>query len=336
MITTNIDPITGPGLNDFSFPEDTALFAIGDVHGQADALKGLCAGIADIDTGNRKRHVVFLGDAIDRGPASVEVLDILVNQLGHLTQADEVTLLPGNHELLLAGAIYEQQNDAGHHQTLIWLANGGIKVMGEVFEGTPDEAAIMDVIDMLPYARSFNEVLAVISSLLPQMTELMDKFLAVLAGRGINLPTLIKAMPSHLMVGPVLCVHAGINPKLPFDVALGYPKAEHVNIEDHWAWIRDPFLAHQQGWFECGVKAARAEGLDVGGKLVLHGHTIPKKWRDHPSGDLDRVIRIFDRSKTNGRICLDFGAQQGTAVGACLITDQGRQLMFQPCTTLSA
>ena len=69
MIITDLAPVAGPGLGEFSFPEDTALFAVGDVHGQADALKDLCAGIADVDTGDKKRHVVFLGDAVDRGAA---------------------------------------------------------------------------------------------------------------------------------------------------------------------------------------------------------------------------------------------------------------------------
>ncbi len=331
MITTNFAPVAGPGLDDFSFPEDTALFAIGDVHGQADALKSLCAGIANIDTGSRKRHVVFLGDAIDRGPASIESLDIVMNQLGHLTRADEVTLLPGNHELLLEGAIYEQQNFIGDHQTMIWLANGGIKVLAEAFEGKPEMETIQELMDLLPYAQTRNQIFALVSFLQPKMPDLMDKFLAVLADRGIDFADRVQSMPSHLMVGSVLCVHAGVNPKIPLDVALGYSNVEHIDIKDHWAWIREPFLGHQQGWFDAGSKAAKTKKPDVGGKLVLHGHTIPKKWDKHASDDVERATRIFDRMETNARICLDFGAARAKAVGGCLITDQGRKLMFQPC-----
>ncbi len=333
MITTDLAPVTGPGLGDFAFPANEAVFAIGDVHGQAETLRALCKGIAATDTGARHRHVVFLGDAIDRGPASLDTLDLLVNELGELTRADTVTLLPGNHELMMAGAIDEAR--AGHvctDQATLWLGNGGITVLLEVFEGTPVELDLEAVLRMMNLAQTPSEARKALDPLLPRMGDLMRGFVSALKARGVDPIEMVRTMPSHVRVGPVLCVHAGVNPKLALDTALGFKQDEHLQVRDHWAWVREPFLANQRGWFEAPTKDAQ----ETGGLLVLHGHTVPKKWGKHPSDDPDRIARVFDRMETNARVCVDFGAGANVGVGACLVTNEGRQLMFEPCESLSA
>ena len=70
------------------------LFAIGDIHGCVDELAAMMEAIAPRpgDT------VVFVGDYIDRGPCSREVIDYLLN----LRQgAAELVFLKGNHEDML-------------------------------------------------------------------------------------------------------------------------------------------------------------------------------------------------------------------------------------------
>jgi len=70
------------------------LFAIGDIHGCVDELAVMLAAIAPAagDT------VVFVGDYIDRGPASREVIDLLLEfQQG----PGEAVFLKGNHEDML-------------------------------------------------------------------------------------------------------------------------------------------------------------------------------------------------------------------------------------------
>lgn len=78
-------------------PLDVRCFAIGDIHGRFDLLTMLLNEIrqevAGIDPS--KTYLVFLGDYIDRGPASGEVLDLLVS--GDITWATPV-FLRGNHE----------------------------------------------------------------------------------------------------------------------------------------------------------------------------------------------------------------------------------------------
>jgi hypothetical protein len=73
--------------------EAHVIWVIGDVHGMFDPLKRLLAEIRLMeDEGDPIRRVIFLGDLIDHGPSSGEVID-LVRRLDH----DKVVLM-GNHE----------------------------------------------------------------------------------------------------------------------------------------------------------------------------------------------------------------------------------------------
>jgi serine/threonine protein phosphatase 1 len=77
-------------------PDGVRLYAIGDVHGRADLLVQLFARIeADIMAHPASEVIeVLLGDYVDRGPQSRDVLDILVSRSpGH-----RVVYLKGNHE----------------------------------------------------------------------------------------------------------------------------------------------------------------------------------------------------------------------------------------------
>ena len=78
-------------------PDDMRIYAIGDVHGRADLLVQL---LARIDTDLKVNPIaqsiqVFLGDYIDRGPHSREVLDVLVaRRRNHRYFASRVIMKP--------------------------------------------------------------------------------------------------------------------------------------------------------------------------------------------------------------------------------------------------
>jgi serine/threonine protein phosphatase 1 len=77
-------------------PDQIRIYAIGDVHGRADLLKALLLQI-DVDAilyPSCRPVVVLLGDYIDRGPASKEVVELLSGQ-GH---TKEMVFLKGNHD----------------------------------------------------------------------------------------------------------------------------------------------------------------------------------------------------------------------------------------------
>ena len=77
-------------------PDGERVYAIGDIHGRDDLLLRLHGLIrADLAASPAVRPIaVYLGDYVDRGPGSFEVLDLLVNDpLPFKTVA-----LRGNHE----------------------------------------------------------------------------------------------------------------------------------------------------------------------------------------------------------------------------------------------
>jgi serine/threonine protein phosphatase 1 len=82
-----------------SVPNGFRIYAIGDVHGRADLLQRLVDRIRSHVTASPKSRpiLVFLGDYIDRGPASREV----IRQLLSLREHWEVIFLKGNHESYL-------------------------------------------------------------------------------------------------------------------------------------------------------------------------------------------------------------------------------------------
>ncbi|WP_153559198.1 metallophosphoesterase family protein [Roseimaritima sediminicola] len=85
--------------------------AIGDVHGCAKALRTLIEIIAP----QRDDTLVFLGDYVDRGPDSRDVIE----QVIALEQRCRVVALRGNHEIMLLGVM-----NSGLCPEL-WLASGG-------------------------------------------------------------------------------------------------------------------------------------------------------------------------------------------------------------------
>jgi serine/threonine protein phosphatase 1 len=102
-------------------PDDTRVYAIGDIHGCDQQLAEVHHRIAG-DLGSRpvaRHHVVHIGDYVDRGPNSAAVIERLVR---YTADHAAVTCLLGNHdECLLAfldnparlGATYLSGNMGG-------------------------------------------------------------------------------------------------------------------------------------------------------------------------------------------------------------------------------
>lgn len=69
-------------------------FAIGDIHGDLDALEKVFAKLPPMDKADT---VVFLGDYLDRGPQSRQVVEFVMHGVQKKTPA-KVVALRGNHE----------------------------------------------------------------------------------------------------------------------------------------------------------------------------------------------------------------------------------------------
>ena len=104
-------------------PEGMRIYAVGDVHGRADLLDALLQRmVADARAGARdqRRIVTFLGDYVDRGLQSCDVLDRLTKGL---PDGFEYVFLKGNHE----AAMLEFLRDANFGRT--WKYYGGLETL---------------------------------------------------------------------------------------------------------------------------------------------------------------------------------------------------------------
>lgn len=115
-------------------------YAVGDVHGMADALTRALGWIKE-DAAGVPHRIVFLGDYVDRGPESRRVIDIL--RMGH----PNWIILKGNHEDLMARAVvYKEDVD-------LWIVNGGSETLANYDNTEDSQAALLDDakwVDSLP------------------------------------------------------------------------------------------------------------------------------------------------------------------------------------------
>jgi len=93
----------------------TLTYAIGDVHGSYTKLANLMRHCRD-HCGNNVARFVLLGDYVDRGRRSRDVVNLLIE--AQAANPDNVVCLKGNHEDMLLDA-------AGGDGENLWLDNGG-------------------------------------------------------------------------------------------------------------------------------------------------------------------------------------------------------------------
>lgn len=158
-------------------------YAIGDIHGRLDLLDELLAKIDDdlADHPARKAMVVFVGDLIDRGPSSAEVVERL--RTYHRPGIQPVFLL-GNHEEVLLRVI-----DGDCALISKWRWFGGTECLKSYGVETRDLTG-----------RSEDEVLAIIRAAIP--TRHVD---------------FLREFVDTCRFGDYLLVHAGIRPGIELE-----------------------------------------------------------------------------------------------------------------------
>lgn len=168
-----------------SVPAGTVVYAIGDIHGRLDKLLPL-EGMIETDAAARaarRRVLVYLGDYIDRGPASQGVIEHL--SLQRLT-GFEVVHLAGNHERMMLDFLEDAEN-AGP-----WFANGGLPTMESYGLPVGDRKALTQ----------------------PDILRLQDGLRMLLPSRH---RTFLRNLRFQHREGDFLFVHAGIRPGVPID-----------------------------------------------------------------------------------------------------------------------
>ena len=165
-----------------SIPDGQRLYCVGDIHGRADLLNQLHEIILeDANTYTDKKTIVYLGDYVDRGEQSKQVIDVLLSQ--PLSGFETVFLL-GNHEKIMLDFIDYPEAAAS------WLGFGGRETLNSY--GIP-----------LAYIPTSSEV--------PGLAEQLDKALPD-AHREF-----MQNCDESWQCGSYYFVHAGIRPGVALD-----------------------------------------------------------------------------------------------------------------------
>jgi serine/threonine protein phosphatase 1 len=164
-------------------PEGMRLYAIGDVHGRADLLEKMLRLIKADCLGFRGTPIiVLLGDYMDRGPFSREVLEILTHP-----KASDFPLQPimGNHEDIILRFFKDHSVAPG------WFHYGGLQTLRSY--GIPIADATQD----------FDDIFYLRSKLEAAMPQAHRDFMQ-------NLPLMKR-------FGDYVFVHAGVHPDRPIE-----------------------------------------------------------------------------------------------------------------------
>ncbi len=108
--------------SDYTAPDNSVIYAIGDIHGRLDLLEELERRIVrDAETrGSDRRVIVYLGDYVDRGYESRGVIDHL---MGAGPAGFERVFLKGNHEEFLLRFLEDSS------VARVWFSNGGVETL---------------------------------------------------------------------------------------------------------------------------------------------------------------------------------------------------------------
>lgn len=97
-------------------------YAIADLHGRLDLLEKAFTEIT-ADAGSVEYTIITLGDYIDRGPMSKQVIETLKDQQDGCQRGSQLICLQGNHEAMLVETIQAPLDPDW------WLGNGGDTTM---------------------------------------------------------------------------------------------------------------------------------------------------------------------------------------------------------------
>ena len=162
-------------------PAGYRVYAIGDIHGRLDLLDDVLSRIeADVEGRSQARNIiVFLGDLIDRGPASAEVVERL---RAYRRDGVRTVFLSGNHEEVLLRLIRGESRFLRD-----WLSFGGAEC-----------------------ARSYG----ISSTALRRMDA--DQAVAVLRHKiPASHQAFLQGFVDTFRIGSYLFVHAGVRPGVP-------------------------------------------------------------------------------------------------------------------------
>ncbi|WP_408903593.1 metallophosphoesterase family protein [Methylobacterium radiotolerans] len=130
------EPYTHPGVGRFSpLRVHTPVYACGDLHGRRDLLDEFLRWVGDDRRPGEAVTLVFLGDYVDRGPESRQVVERLMR--GPERPGETWIPLRGNHDRMFVEAWHDPEGRSAGN----WAMNGGLATSASygafLFEGFP-------------------------------------------------------------------------------------------------------------------------------------------------------------------------------------------------------
>ncbi len=170
-----------------SLPDNQCIYAIGDIHGRCDLLLKLLdkidEDVAQLPEGT-EITIVFLGDYIDRGMQSRQVIDVL---LGERLKAYQTVFLMGNHE----EALLQFREDASFG--VKWSQYGGAETLFSYGLQPPQGRAQFD----------------------PDAWHMVwDQFRTLMPPAHLDF---FQSMEHYFTMGDYCFVHAGLRPNVPLE-----------------------------------------------------------------------------------------------------------------------
>jgi serine/threonine protein phosphatase 1 len=178
------------------------LYAIGDIHGHLGLLQAAHELIATDMAQHGPGQVIHVGDLVDRGPDSRDVIDYLMQGQG---QGQDWVVLKGNHDRMFTRFLRDPaEQDPGLKSEYSWLHPrlGGATTLASYGVAKADDR---------PVAKVHADARAAVPR---AHLDYLD------------------ALPTSHLAGEALFVHAGIRPGVPLD----------QQTETDLLWIRDAFL----------------------------------------------------------------------------------------------
>ncbi|WP_343546655.1 metallophosphoesterase [Sphingobium yanoikuyae] len=168
-------------------PEGMRVYAVGDVHGRQDLLEDLLCRLVEDNARRPPAQVlyIFLGDLIDRGPASAGVVNLVLD----FATRHDCRFIRGNHEEVLLQLLDEEAGDGSTESARMFARIGGRQTA--LSYGVPE-----------PLYNGWN---------FDVVGEMMRPFIAQ---AHIDF---FLAMEEMIVLGDYIFVHAGIDPTLPID-----------------------------------------------------------------------------------------------------------------------
>ena len=178
---------------------------IGDIHGEVGLLDHLLENVLRFGP----EQIVFVGDYIDRGPHTREVIDRI------MSLEVDVACLMGNHEMMMLNAMEDM--GYGHSPIELWYYNGG-------------EATLQSF--------GFTSFFSFQSDMEPRY---LAFFQNLKMSHTLELGDGLKILATHAGVSPSIPVSDQINMKNYAELNR-YLLEKHIDPGDSFLWVREAFF----------------------------------------------------------------------------------------------